>query len=279
MTSTQIAQEQLRKIVECFSSTEMPGYLAKSYLESTGRPSDRWSWGNRVLMLLHKTHDARGIRQWNEVGRHIKKGAKAIYILGPRNVTVEVKNDDGDAEKQCRLVGFRGIPVFRMEDTEGPAVKTVLNEPRELPPLAEVAERWGVTVRYDPTDHGEYGSFSRPESEIRLCTDDKGTFWHELAHAGHARIETLKGGQDPEQEAIAQLTACVLGRLYGHDVDNFTYHYIRHYAEGNRPEDVGKLCYKVLAKTEKVIRMILEEAGTEAADAPVPRVPAAAGVT
>jgi len=274
MSSTQIAQEQLRKIVECFSRTEMPDYLAKAYLESTGRPSDRWSWGNRMLMLLHRTHDARGIRQWNEIGRHIKKGAKAVYILGPRNITVEVEDDDGRKEKEHRLVGFRGIPVFRLEDTEGPAVKSVRNEPRQLPPLAEVAEKWGLAVRYDATCGGEYGSFSKSESEIRLCTADQGTFWHELAHAAHSRIEPLKGGQDPEQEAIAQLTACVLGRLYDHDMDNFSYHYIRHYSEGNTPEDVGKLCYRVLAKTEKVIRMILE-AGTGAA-VKVPQAPAAA---
>jgi len=274
VTSTQIAQEQLIKIVECFSRKEMPDYLAKAYLEPTGKPSDRWSWGNRVLMLLHKTHDARGIRQWNEAGRRIKKGAKAVYILGPRNITVEVRNEDGEQEKQSRLTGFRGIPVFRMEDTEGAALKTVLNEPRELPPLADVAERWGVTVQYDSTDDGEYGDFNRRENRIRLCTADNGVFWHELAHAAHSRLEPLKGGQDPEQEAIAQLTACVLGRLYGHDVDNFSYHYIKHYAEGSKPEDVGKLCYKVLSKTEKVIRMILE-AGTEAAG-PAPRAPAAA---
>jgi len=31
----------------------------------------------------HDTEDARGFRQWQKVGRRVKKGAKAFYILAP----------------------------------------------------------------------------------------------------------------------------------------------------------------------------------------------------
>ena len=52
------------------------------------KPCDRWSFTNKILMLIQGTADARGYRQWQEAGRHVKKGAHAIHILAPRLVTV-----------------------------------------------------------------------------------------------------------------------------------------------------------------------------------------------
>lgn len=232
--------------------------LAKSYLEPAGCPSDNWSLGNRLIMAMEGTSDARGYRQWKQVGRHVVRGRKAIYILGPTvRRRVEVDEETGEETVTSYVVGFHGIPVFRHEDTEGERVKTVKREPKALPPLADVAARWGIDTRYDATRHGEYGSFSKSDAEIRLCTDDVSTFFHELAHAAHSRLEEIKPGQDPQQEAIAQLVACVLGRSYGYDVDGYTYNYIAHYAGSAEPAEVGRMCYRVLGKVEKILGLIL----------------------
>ena len=337
MKSTKKAIEQLREVAEIFSHEKLPAAVAKAYLESEGKPSDLWSMGNKILMMFSNTTDARGFRQWQSVGRHVKKGARAIYILGPclavirkedaedcpenssqkepepektkgkpaaddsknskpgknksqdsgrmksgkdksgrdesqdpesaksdkskedesKNVPEETELEKPEPETRTILTGFRCIPVFRYEDTEGKTLKTVKNEPKSLPPLADVAKKWGVKVRYDGTSCGEYGSFSSEDNEIRLCTDDPTTFFHELSHKAHDRIEKLKPGQDPEQEAIAQLSACVLGRLYGYNADQYTHRYIAHYAGDGSPERVGRMCYRVLGKTEAVLRMIL----------------------
>ena len=233
--------------------------LAKTYLEPTGSPSDKWSLGNRLIMSMEGTYDARGYRQWQQAGRHVVKGSKAIYILGPTmRREVKVDKETGEETVVCHVTGFHAIPVFRYEDTDGKRLKTVKREPKSLPPLADVAARWGIDVRYDATRHGEYGSFSKSDSEIRLCTDDVSTFFHELAHAVHSRFEELKPGQDPQQEATAQLVACVLSRMYGYDVDGYTYNYIAHYAGSAEPEAVGRMCCRVLGKVEKVLGMILD---------------------
>jgi hypothetical protein len=36
------------------------------------------------VIFLSGTQDARGFRQWKQVGRYVRKGGKAIYILVPR---------------------------------------------------------------------------------------------------------------------------------------------------------------------------------------------------
>lgn len=259
VTRVERAKSQLARIVELFSSRELPDTLVKAYLEPTGTPSDKWSLGNRLIMAMEKTQDARGYRQWMQVGRHVKKGAKAIYILAPRVMTA-VEKDKETGEKSTRrfVAGFVGVPVFRYEDTDGAELRHVKNEPRTLPPLADVAKHWGVNVRFDATRHGEYGSFSKTDSEIRLCTDEVSTFFHELAHAAHSRIEELKPGQDPTQEIVAQLVACTLARSYGYDVDGYTYGYIGHYAGGGDPETIGKSCYRVIGTVEKILGLIFE---------------------
>src|SRR3989304_10236816 len=85
--------------------------------EGSSIPADKWSFLNRIRMYLHNTEDARGFRQWQQVGRYVKKGAKAFYIIGPvtRKITAEKALESGETvreEKQI-LAGFKAIPVFR----------------------------------------------------------------------------------------------------------------------------------------------------------------------
>lgn len=42
-------------------------------------PADKWSVGNQILMLAQDTYDARGYKQWQEVGRNVRKGSKTIH--------------------------------------------------------------------------------------------------------------------------------------------------------------------------------------------------------
>jgi hypothetical protein len=67
----------------------------------------------------------------------------------------------------------------------------------------------------------------------------------------------LKPVQDPEQETIAELAACALSELYGYDVKGNSYEYIAHYARSHSPEQVGRLCMRVLDKVKKVLDIIL----------------------
>ena len=271
MPSIEKAKEQLTKMVEILSSEKLPDTISKTYLESAGIPSDEWTLSNRMLMYFEGTQDARGYRQWLKVGRHVKKGSKAMYILAPRKIKKTETGDDGKEREKMMMAGFVGVPVFRYEDTDGCPLVTVKNEPKTVLPLKDVAEKWGISVRYDGSRHGEYGSYNLETDEIRLCTDSVDTFFHELAHKAHNKFETLKPGQDPEQETVAQLTACVLSKIYGYDVTGDTQNYIGSYAEENTPEAVGRLCFKVLGKVEKILDMILKTEAEISAKSRKPR--------
>jgi len=104
-----------------------------------------------------------------------------------------------------------------------------------------------------------YGSFSPGQKEIGLESHDEPVFWHELAHAAHHKVKEgmLKPGQDPKQEAVAELTATVIAGLYGSDWSGNCWQYMRSYSQNPLT-----LCLSVLAEVEGVLNEILGH-GTE----------------
>jgi len=67
-----------------FDSGQLPPVVARTTIQALERelPSSKWSLGNRILMILVGTDDARGFRQWKEVGRHVIKEANKFYREG-----------------------------------------------------------------------------------------------------------------------------------------------------------------------------------------------------
>jgi hypothetical protein len=77
---------------------ELPAPLAQVFIRRGDNvPCRAWSWRNQLLAALHGHADARGFRQWELVGRHVRKGDKAFYILSP---CVKVVTDENTGEEQ-----------------------------------------------------------------------------------------------------------------------------------------------------------------------------------
>ncbi|MDA4127789.1 MAG: ArdC family protein [Thaumarchaeota archaeon] len=253
------ANSELDKIVQLFSSTQLPDLCARALINAPELPSSKWSMGNQLLMILSGTTDARGYKQWNDVGRHVKAGAKAFRILGPVFVEKPLEvTDPNDGEETVEvLVGFRAIPVFRYEDTEG--AELAVYKPRDRPPLIDVAGRFGMRVNYLRLSAGVYGMTDYEAKVISLATEDWTVFFHELAHALHRSFEPKTGhGHEPEAETIAQLVATTLARLYGKPADGFSWTYIASQAQSGSPQAVGGLCMRVLNRTKRVLDLIYE---------------------
>jgi hypothetical protein len=262
----------LSRIVNLFSTTELHKTVATAYIHTAGKPSEKWSLSNQLIMLVSGTRDGRTYGAWQSAGRHVKKGSKAFYILEPRYVT-KARTDHETGEPVLHegkpvtyqvLAGFRASPRFRYEDTEGKPLEEY--RPRQLPPLMDVAEKWGMKVRYENTTVGEEGYYEPDTNTVVLCVEDPSVFFHELAHKAHSKFEQLKHMQDPEQEAVAELSACTLADIYGYDVKGNSYDYIARYARGHSPEQVGRLCMKVLDKVKKVLDIILGASGSGSGD-------------
>jgi hypothetical protein len=249
-------RQTLNVIVEKFKSGEIPEAVAMASFPVADTPSSKWSFTNRTLMFLAGTGDARGFRQWKEADRWVKKGAKALHILVP---CFQKKLNDETGDEEQVLGYFKSMPVFRYEDTEGKEVdyKTI-----ELPnlPLLYRAKEWGISVKTIPGHYRFAGYYSPQRREIAIATPEEKTFFHELAHAGHEKIiGTLRSGQDPLQEIVAELSAQALCRLVGkrtHDTTGNSFRYIERYASDLKMHPYAA-CLKVMSNTEKVLNLIL----------------------
>jgi hypothetical protein len=268
------AEEAAVVIVKAFENPgSLPGPIATLFIKTgSDIPCRRWSWRNQLLVALAGYSDARGFRQWQQVNRWVKKGEKSFLILAP--VLKTVKDEDTGKEKEI-LLGFRGIPVFGIGQTDGEALPPADQEATRLVeslPLVEVARKWGLSVEvFEGEQYAAKGVYRRGRS-IGLGVKNLSTWAHELIHAADDKAGNLKErGQHWRSETVAQLGAAVLLRLLGYDEEadlGGSWGYIAGYAMAERIEVVSACC-QVLERTCQAVQLILntaeEIAGTGAA--------------
>ena len=269
-------QAAVAGLVALFESGNLPDAVAQTTITRLAAdrevPCTRWSLQNRLLVTLAGTADARGFGQWKEVDRSVRKGAKAVYILAPSKVTRrDTDAATGEETERTILVGFHPIPVFRVEDTDGPPLVRPDYGPPTLPVLADVAATWKVPVAWLPFE-GRYRGYHAhgAQERIVLATHDARTWFHELGHAAHMRVlaasgREMAGGQDPRQEIVAETVAAVLCRLYG--FDGYLWH-CHEYVKSYGGKDPLRAAARVLGDVERCLVLILETHEAAAADDP-----------
>jgi hypothetical protein len=226
-------------------------------------PCRSWSWRNQLIAALHGHTDARGFRQWLEVGRCVKKGEKAFFILSPCMKKVE---DKDTGEEKVALAGFRGTPVFGFSQTDGdalPEADPAVSHWLDSLPMREVADAWGLKVEaFNGRDGGHLGEY-RHGKGICLGARNNLIWAHELIHAAdHRNGKLTELGQHWRSETVAQLGGAVLLTVLGleHDADlGRCWDYIKHYADKERI-DTFKACNLVLERTCEAVALVLDTA-------------------
>jgi len=265
MKNTEKAEEKLLELVNMILGSkpeELSGTLNK-VLFTGNLPMSKWSFANRFLAVIQGATDARSYYTWPKAKRNVKKGAKAIFILAPCLISKNQKCECGGIgscekcdgkgyRKHQILVGFRSQAEFDVSQTEGEP----LPRPPELPepPLLDVANKLGVEVTVVFSERGEYGSYSRANQKIELCTDSEQTFFHELSHAVDAVLPGKKDEHD-FNEIVAELSACFLASMYGHAANVvYTQNYCKVWSNGN----LGVQLMKALDRVNEIYSYIAE---------------------
>ena len=115
------AEDAATRIVEAFRSGDLPKALAPVFVRRKDDvPCRAWSWSNQLLTALGGHSDARGYRQWQAVGRHVRKGEKCFHILVP---VVGKRTDEdpktGEEVERTWIRGFTSAAVFGYGQTDG----------------------------------------------------------------------------------------------------------------------------------------------------------------
>ncbi len=255
MKLSEKAQESITKVITKFQTGDLSpiSKVARIRLDPSA-PALKWSLSNKVLAFLQAEElDCRGFGQWRDLGRNIKRGCKAVYIVRPLTRIVS-KAEEADEKKEVICIGFSTIPVFAASDTEG-EMPFEKYQPDEFPPLLDIAKKFNISVDFVPVPPDRLGDSDTDGTKIRIGTKDPSVFFHELTHAIHARVEgKLTGGQQVKQETVAEFTSAVLMDFYGfRDTTGNAWDYISQYAE-----DPLTAITKAMGTVEKVLEVLLE---------------------
>ena len=267
-------QEVANRILESFKHHEqLPPALSQVFIHRKDDiPCARWSWHNQLLVALSGTADARGIRQWRAVNRTIKKGSHALWILAPCSKKITAEDDDGNETTRNIIYGFRSVPVFAMEDTEGDPIPTTDNQYDQWIaqlPFVEVAQAWNINVgAYTHTGNAPLGFYrysAAGDKAIMLGTENLSTFTHELVHAADHRLNKLQGSKS-HREIVAEFGGAVLLECLGRRTDadlGGAYDYIKQYAQDEKKSEV-QCCMHLLRRICDCVNLILTTAETMA---------------
>ncbi len=256
MKLSEKAQASITKVIEKFKTGDLSPVtkVARIKLDPSA-PARNWSLSNKVISFIQSEElDCRGFKQWEKVGRKIKKGSEAVYILRPITIKT-IKEENGEKVEEYACVGFASVPVFAASCTIGDQTLPSY-QPIELPKLIDTAKKYNINVSYIPISPDRLGDCNKDGSQIRLGSHNPAVFFHELAHAIHARINGgLQGGQHTEQETIAEFTAAVLMDLYGYpDHTGNAWRYISQYAKNPLIAIT-----KAMKTVESVLQILLEK--------------------
>ena len=269
------AEETAELIIQRFKDGNVGAPLADIFLQNeVDKPCIKWSWGNKFVMVLNGTNDARGFKQWQEVGRKVKKGAKSFQILAPITVKKEYETEEGETKTAQILVGFKSVPVFGIEQTE--VFDQELWEKHSTPdeetkyflqelPLRKVADNWGLEVGAYNGAKTSVRGYYLPGQEIALGTKNIATWTHELIHAAEDKLGALsknKGKEEKERaEVVAELGGCTLAIMLGYEIEadiGGAWQYIYNWSG----EDTGKaisMCMNLIGRVCNAIELILAE--------------------
>lgn len=196
----------------------------------------KYSFNNTILIWTQYPQASRvaGIKTWNEMGRHVRRGEKGIAIYAPL-----IKKEEEDE----RLIGFRAVYVWDAEQTEGEplpeldiAPPVMDGDPEEL--FEKVFQASPIPITYENIKGKAKGYYLIKEKRIvlsnKLTPEQRTkTLLHELAH--HIHITDSKEREDlPAAEIIAEGAAYMASAHFDLDSSSYSFPYIAKWAGDER---------------------------------------------
>lgn len=204
----------------------------------------RYSFYNQLLIGSQCPDASRvaGFKTWKSLGRHVKKGERALRILAPRVITKE--DHKGDEVKG--IAGFFAVPVFDVSQTEGKELPTIFHPLKGTAPdgVFSRAEALmvskGYTVSFEPLRDGLYG-FVDSKKRIVLREGESqaqtlSTMVHEMSHALLGHVGDEHKARDAG-ELEAETASWIVCRNLGLETSDSSFTYLATWAQGDERDE------------------------------------------
>lgn len=234
------------KIEEFTTSTEWMRFLAFA------RAFHAYSLNNVVLILAQLPGASRvaGFRRWQELGRQVRKGEKALKIFGYSTKRVVETDENTGEETETTLVRFPILSVFDIsqtdlmegtEDYSSPVRRLTGTDDLGIVAMVEdYLTRSGWTFSREDIDGPALGYTDSKARRVVVRPDlapaqAAKTSLHEAAHVvlhaeeDHAEYVAHRGVKETEAESVAYVLAGMLGL----DTSAYTVGYVADWANAD----------------------------------------------
>jgi hypothetical protein len=244
-----------------------PGSIGKQYSRFY-----QYSLGNSIWLMIQgcPPEPVATYERWKGMGRQVKLGSKAKYILRPITVKDRSGAKDANGEPKKFQLFKPSKCIFALSETEGP----------DLPPLTEQVEDWNLgsaraalgvrLVEFDSTDGNTQGWSSMRNGEPVYAVNPIAehplkTALHELGHilCGHfeeGERPDHRGTGEFQAEATALLVAKELG-VCSEQQEAESRGYIQHHLHTSKPTESD--IRKVFTAADKILKAGRPEDTTE----------------
>ncbi|MEK5149089.1 MULTISPECIES: ArdC family protein [unclassified Psychrobacillus] len=230
---------------------------------------------NNIMLIAQQCPNARYIasfNRWKELNRFVKKGEKAIRILAPR---FKLEKDEITGEVEKKKVGFIGVSVFDVSQTEGEPLSIdahALTLDGESDEAIRIFEWVKLLAEEDDCPlhigfaNGSNGYYRPSTHEIMIgdhlsINHRAKTAVHELVHSRvhcHTHAKTSK----EEMESVAEGVAFIICSYFGLDTSDYSFEYVRGWSSDNGEslrkygEIIQKTANSLIADFERVATAI-----------------------
>ncbi|WP_340672155.1 ArdC-like ssDNA-binding domain-containing protein (plasmid) [Saccharopolyspora sp. ID03-671] len=250
-----------------------------------------YSFNNIVLIAQQRPDATRvmGYRQWQGLGRQVRKGEKGMTILAPKMGITGWREKDGtvvtgtkpikkdqvpEGAKPIRsMVGTLPVKVFDIAQTEGePLPELPIPEPVSLDGpapeglyegLVGIVEKNGFTLTHEPTRIGEDGYTAFHEKRINITpgqspAQEALTLAHEVGHM-LMHDPNNRAPDDPAHhrgigEVEAESVAYLIASHFGYDTSDNSFPYVAGWAGKDNPTEVVRAtATKVVTTAHQII--------------------------
>lgn len=237
--------EQLQELMDALEGDD----LWQRWLKGR-RHHRRRSWRNQLLIAIQRPDTAcvEGYTVWREkFNRQVAKGAKAVWILAPSPVKIEVEDEATGQVTPSKKLFFKPVTVFALEDTvqiegrpEVPVAPPLLPAVGEshahyFGPLRDVALITGIahvgSEEMPANKRGYYRPSTKAIAINRDCSGNEAVkvLTHELAH--HLVRGKLEREDWPDtyatEEVLVEATAYCVCTGIGLDVGDYSAKYVQ----------------------------------------------------
>jgi antirestriction protein ArdC len=250
--------EQLQGLIDALDTDD----LWQRWLKHRRHHRKR-SWRNQLLIALQRPDASyvEGYTVWRDkFNRQVVKGAKAIWVLAPAPLKVELENDAGEVEVQKRAY-FKPVTVFAFEDTmqipdrpaipiEAPLAPIEGDSHDHLwPAFSDVALACGVSsIEKEELPSRQRGYYRPSETKIALnadCSPNEALAvgLHELAH--HLVAQKLDRGDWPDsyagEEVLVEATSYCVCQAVGLETEDHSARYVSAWGKDALNELIGRV--------------------------------------